>query len=47
MVEATEYVMIPVFKKTKDRLDNNGTKGETYDELVNRILNIVEKVKSR
>lgn len=45
MVEEKEYVMIPVFSKTKERLDSNGTKGETYDELVNRVLNVFEKVK--
>ncbi len=43
MTEKIEYVMIPVFPKTKERLDCHGNKNETYDELLNRVLEIFEK----
>ena len=47
MSEKDEYVMIPVFQKSKERLDHQGNKGETYDELLNRVLDVFEKVKSK
>jgi len=33
-----KYVMIPVFPETKKRLMSYGSKGETFDELLNRLL---------
>lgn len=33
-----KYALIPVLPQTKNRIDSLGKKGETYDKLVNRIL---------
>lgn len=38
----SRYVMVPVFPETKERLRAIGFKGETYDALVNRLLDHVE-----
>lgn len=35
---ANKYVMVPVLPETKERLAEFGRKGETYDQLVNRLL---------
>lgn len=35
---ANKYVMVPVLPETKERLTGFGNKGETYDRLVNRLL---------
>ena len=43
----SEYKPVSVKAATKERLDRFGRKGETYDELLNRLLNMVEvKVKN-
>jgi len=34
-----KYSPIPVLEETKARLNSYGHKGETYDELLNRLLN--------
>ena len=38
-----EKTTIPVSKKVRERLKKYGNKGETYDELLNRLLDEVEK----
>lgn len=37
-----EYAMIPVFQKTKERTDRLARKDETYDDFINRLLNLLE-----
>lgn len=34
---------IQLTKRTRSRLQNFGKKGETYDELINRILDVFQK----
>ena len=38
-----KYETIPVFPETKMRVDEFGKKNETYDELINRLLEIAKK----
>lgn len=33
-----EMTMIPVKKSTRERLKDVGKKGETYDEIINRLI---------
>lgn len=35
---------IRVKTQTKDRLDEHGKKGDTYDDIVNKLLDTVESV---
>lgn len=46
-MENEPYRTIPVFVSTKDRLCAKGKKGETFDELVNRILDVFEEGEGR
>jgi len=34
-----DWVMISVMKKTRERLKREGSKAETYDDIINRIMN--------
>ena len=34
------YKTIPVLEKTKERVIDHGRKGETFDQLVNRLLDL-------
>lgn len=36
---------IPISKKTRDRLIKYGGKGETWNELINKILNELDKLR--
>lgn len=38
------FTTISVQKKTKERLRKFGSFGETWDEALNRLLDIVEKI---
>ena len=38
-----ERKTIAVSPETKDRLDKQGGKGDSYDDIIKRILDIVEK----
>lgn len=38
----SDYATIPVQKKTRERLKAIGTKAETYDMLVRKLLSIAE-----
>ncbi len=38
----TEVTTIPIHKETRERIKLFGHKGETYDEILNRILSEVE-----
>lgn len=40
-----EYAMIPVLPKTKERADKLARKEETYDDFVNRLLDVLEAKK--
>jgi len=40
----TETTTIPLSKETRDLLKKYGRKGETYDELLRRLLEIAEQV---
>lgn len=42
-----ELTTIPLSKKTRDRLREAGAKGETYDALLNRVLDFHEKFNPR
>ncbi len=44
MIDMGETTTIPLTKETRDLLKRYGRKGETYDELIRRLLNIAEKV---
>ena len=37
-----EYAMIPVHQDTKEMLKSYGLKGETYDQLVRKLLSIAD-----
>ncbi len=39
-----DVTTIPLTKATRDRLKKAGRKGETYDDLLNRILDLHEQV---
>jgi len=38
-----EYANIPVLLETKQRVDRLANKGETYDEFINKLLDLLEK----
>ena len=38
-----DITTIQIKKQTRKKLENFGKKGETYDELINRILDFFEK----
>jgi hypothetical protein len=40
----TETTTIPLSKETRDLLKKYGRKGETYDELLRRLLEMAEQV---
>lgn len=44
MIEMGDTITIPLSKSTRDLLKQFGRKGETYDELVRRLLAMAEKV---
>jgi len=37
-----EYTTISIKKKTKNRLEKHGRKGQTWDELINEMLDEIE-----
>ena len=39
-----ETTTIPLTKETRDLLKKYGQKGETYDELIRRLLEVAERV---
>jgi hypothetical protein len=44
MIHMGETTTIPLSKKTRDLLKSYGRKGETYDELIRRLLEVAERV---
>ncbi len=44
MIDMGETTTIPLTKETRDLLKRYGQKGETYDELIRRLLQIAEQV---
>ncbi|MHA2380446.1 MAG: DUF7557 family protein [Candidatus Thorarchaeota archaeon] len=44
MIDMGETTTIPLTKETRDLLRRYGRKGETYDELIRRLLNVAEQV---
>ena len=42
-----ERTTVSLAAPTRDRLRSQGRKGETYDDLVNRLLNELEAVRAR
>jgi hypothetical protein len=44
MIDMGETTTIPLSKETRDLLKRYGQKGETYDELIRRLLEIAEQV---
>jgi hypothetical protein len=43
MIEMAETTTIPLSKETRDLLKKYGQKGETYDRLIRRLLEIAEQ----
>ena len=44
MIDMGETTTIPLSKKTRDLLKKYGQKGETYDELIRRLLEMAEQM---
>jgi hypothetical protein len=44
MIDMGETTTIPLSKETRDLLKEYGKKGETYDELIRRLLQVAEQV---
>ena len=44
MIEMSETTTIPLSKETRDLLKKFGQKGETYDELIRRLLDMAEQM---
>ncbi len=44
MIPMGETTTIPMSKETRDLLKSYGRKGETYDELIRRLLDVAERV---
>jgi hypothetical protein len=44
MIEMAETTTIPLSKETRDLLKKFGQKGETYDELIRRLLEMAEQM---
>jgi len=44
MIVMTETTTIPLAKETRDLLKKHGRKGETYDELIRRLIETAEQV---
>ena len=44
MIDMGETTTIPLTKETRDLLKRYGQKGETYDELIRRLLQVAEKI---
>ena len=43
MIDMGETTTIPLSKETRDLLKRYGQKGETYDELIRRLLEVAEQ----
>ena len=44
MIDMGETTTIPLSRETRDLLKRYGQKGETYDELIRRLLVLAEQV---
>lgn len=44
MIDMSETTTIPLTKETRDLLKKYGQKGETYDELIRRLLEMAEQM---
>jgi len=44
MIDMGETTTIPLSKETRDLLKKYGQKGETYDELLRRLLEMAEQM---
>jgi len=44
MIDMGETTTIPLSKETRDLLKKYGQKGETYDELIRRLLEMAERM---
>ena len=44
MIDMGETTTIPLSKETRDLLKQFGQKGETYDQLIRRLLLVAEQV---
>lgn len=44
MIDVRETTTIPLSKETRDLLKRYGQKGETYDELIRRLLEMAEQI---
>lgn len=44
MINMGETTTIPLSKETRDLLKKYGQKGETYDELIRRLLEMAEQM---
>lgn len=44
MIEMGNTTTIPLTKETRDLLKKHGKKGETYDELILRLIKMAEQI---
>ncbi len=44
MIEMSETTTIPLTKETRDLLKKHGRKGETYDQLIRRLVHVAEQL---
>jgi hypothetical protein len=44
MIEMGETTSIPLTKDTRDLLKKHGRKGETYDQLIRRLVKVTEQL---
>jgi hypothetical protein len=44
MIEMGETTTIPLTKDTRDLLKKHGRKGETYDQLIRRLVEVTEQL---
>jgi hypothetical protein len=44
MIEMSETTTIPLTKETRDLLKKHGRKGETYDQLIRRLVDVAEQL---
>ncbi len=44
MIEMGETTTIPLTKETRDLLKKQGRKGETYDQLIRRLVEVAEQL---
>ena len=47
VIMTAKYETIPVINRTKSRINHFGNKGETYDQILNKLLDEIEETRKR